>query len=170
MHSYAALFRKQDWSEAQREKFVALFVERKEQGQRLFEAARKQGTTVDSTFAQVVWEQTGSEFDAQLRAALGETAVAGLHEFEATKVVRNIAESLARDLFYSDAPLTAVQAEQFIDVIAAVARTPKGKIDLGAVEPDTLLVRASTVLSERQLEEFKQHELRRRQMATKPRQ
>ena len=169
-HSYAALFRKQAWSEAQQEKFVALFVERKEQGQQLFEAARKRGTAVDSTFAQVVWDQTGSEFDEQLRAALGEKAVAGLREFEATKTVRNIADSLARDLFYSESPLTAGQAEQFIDAIAAVARTPTGKIELGAVQPDTLFAQASTVLSHRQLAEFKRHELRRRQLTANSRQ
>ena len=167
-HSYAALFRRQGWSEVQREQFVALFVERKEQGQRLIEAAQKQGTIVDGTFAQVVWDQTGTEFDERLRATLGEKAVAGLREFEATKVVRNIADSLARDLFYSETPLSAAQVEQFIDAIAAVTRTPRGRIDLGAVEPEALFAQASTVLSEPQLEEFKQHELRRRQLAANP--
>jgi hypothetical protein len=162
------LFRKQGWSEQQREQFVALFVERKEQGQRLIEAAQKQGSTVDGTFAQVVWDQTGVEFDAQLRATLSENAVAGLREFEATKAVRNVADSLARDLFYSETPLSVAQAEQFIDAIAAVARTPRGKIDLGAVAPEALFVQARTVLSEPQLAAFKQHELRRRQLTAKP--
>jgi hypothetical protein len=166
--SYAALFRKQGWSEQQREQFVALFVERKEQGQRLIEAAQKQGSTVDGTFAQVVWDQTGVEFDAQLRATLSENAVAGLREFEATKAVRTIADSLARDLFYSETPLSVAQAEQFIDAIAAVARTPRGKIDLGVVAPEALFVQARTVLSEPQLAAFKQHELRRRQLTAKP--
>jgi hypothetical protein len=167
-HSYAALFRRQGWTEVQREQFVTLFVERKEQGQRLIEAAQKQGTPVDRTFAQVVWDQTGSEFDERLRAALGDTAVAGLREFETTKAVRNIADSLARDLFYSETPLSAAQAEQFIDAIAAVARTPKGTIDLGAVEPEALFAQASTALSEPQLAEFKQHESRRRKLAANP--
>jgi hypothetical protein len=121
------------------------------EGQRLIEAAQKQGTIVDGTFAQVVWDQTGTEFDERLRATLGENAVAGLREFEATKVVRNIADSLARDLFYSETPLSTAQAEQFIDAIAAVTRTPRGKIDLGAVEPEVLFAQASTVLSEPQL-------------------
>jgi hypothetical protein len=115
-----------------------------------------------------VWDQTGSEFDERLRAALGESAVAGLREFETTKAVRNIADSLARDLFYSETPLSATQAEQFIDAIAAVARTPKGAIDLGVVEREVLFAQASTVLSEPQLVAFKQHESRRRKLAANP--
>lgn len=168
-HSYAALFRRQGWSKVQREQFVALFVERKERGQRLIEAAQKQGTTVDGTFAQVVWDQSGIEFDERLLATLGENSVAALREFEATKAVRNIADSLARDLFYSETPLSAEQAEQFIDAIAAVARTSMGKIDLGAVEPAALFAQASTVPSESQLAAFKQHELQRRRLANSPR-
>jgi hypothetical protein len=76
----------------------------------------------------------------------------------------NSVRTLARDLFYSETPLSAAQAEQFIDAIAAVARTPRGMIDLGAVEPEALFAQASTVLSEPQLAAFKQHELRRRQL------
>lgn len=163
--SYAALFRKMGWTESQREQFATLFAERKEQGQRLIDAARKQGTTVDRVFAQVVWEQTGNDFDAQLRATLGDAAVAGLRKFEATKSIRNIADALARDLFYSASPLSAEKAEQFIDALAAATRTASGRIDLEAVPPETLFARAGEVLSEPQLAAFKQHELRRRQLA-----
>ena len=72
----------------------------------------------------MVWDQTEVEFDAQLRAALGENAVAGLREFEATKTVRNIADSLALICSTARPPLSAAEVEQFVDAITAVARTP----------------------------------------------
>lgn len=150
--SYAALFAKLGWSEAQRETFAALFAERKEQGQRLFEAAHRQGTATDATFAQVVWDQTGAEFEERLRDALGESAVAGLREFEATRNVRGLAEVLARELAATAAPLEAAQKEQLIDVLAAAARTPAGKVDLAAVPADRLVAQAGPVLSPPQAE------------------
>ena len=68
----------------------------------------------------------------------------------------------------SETPLSAVQAEQFIDAIAAVARTPRGTIDLSTVKPEALFAQGGTVLSEPQLAAFKQPELRRRQLAANP--
>lgn len=150
--SYAALFAKLGWTDAQRDLFVALFAERKEQGQRLFEAARREGVTVDATFAQVVWDQTGAEFEERLREAMGDGAVAGLREFEATKIVRNLTDVLARDLADTAAPLLASQVEPLIAVLAAAARTPSGKIDLAAVPAARLVAQAGPVLSPVQAE------------------
>lgn len=157
--SYAALMRKQGWSDAQRAHFVALFVDRKEKGQRLFEAASVNRTKEDRVY-QVVWEQTGVEFEENLRTAFGENAVVGLREFESTKVIRNLADSLARDLFYSATPLSAAEVEQFIDAVAGVARTAEGKIKLSAVNSEVMLATAATVLSEPQLKAFQQLQLR----------
>jgi hypothetical protein len=153
--AYAAFFRQLDFTPEKREQFKALLNERMERGLRLIETMAAQGNNPDKLAVQVIFDQTDSELQAELRAAFGDTVVDAYNYFEATRPVRFVADQLASALFYSDAPLTVAQADQLVKIMASNARDARGKVAMAALNLDAALAQAQGVLSAAQLEQFR---------------
>jgi RNA polymerase sigma factor (sigma-70 family) len=153
--AYAAFFRQLGFTPEQREQFKALLNERMERGQRLIETMAAQGKNPDKLAVQVIFDQTDSELQAELRAAFGDTVVDAYNHFEATRPVRAVTDQLASALFYTDAPLTVAQADQLVEIMAGNARDARGKVAMAALNLDAALAQAQGVLSAAQLEQFR---------------
>jgi len=153
--AYAAFFRQLGFTPEQREQFKALLNDRMERGQRLIETMVAQGNNPDKLAVQVIFDQTDSELQAELRAAFGDKVVDAYNYFEATRPVRFVADQLAGALFYSDAPLTVAQADQLVEIMAGNARDARGKVAMAALNLDAALAQAQGVLSAAQLEQFR---------------
>lgn len=165
---YAAWFRQLDWNSQQREQFKNFVADKKAAGDQLFREAFAAGAPESRELAQRVTEQVNRDFEARLRAMFGEGVVEALRDFENKKPLRNVADALAKKLFYSDAPLTPRQADQLVDLMAEVARTSQGKIDLEAMNGEAMLVQAQRVLAPSQvaaLQELEAQRLRERDLA-----
>ena len=136
-------------------------VERKEAGDRRFEAAIARGIQPDRELSRDISDQITTDANAKLRAAFGESMFESIQYFENTISMRNIADQLAKALYYSDTPLAPAQAEALIDVIAANARTPQGKYNLDAVNSEAMVAQARGVLSTPQLAKLRDLESQR---------
>ena len=168
--TFAAFFQLMGWSQAQQDVFKDLWADRKEAEQAKFAAARAAGRASSKELAREIFAESSQEFDARLRAALGEGVVEAKRDFEAKRPFRFIADEVAKQLFYSSVPLTSPQAERVIEVMAGLGRRPDGKFDLEQVDPAALLVQAQAFLAPAQLEALKTVEAeQRRQRALEAR-
>jgi RNA polymerase sigma factor (sigma-70 family) len=161
--TYAAFFRQLGWNDQQRDVFKAMIADRQELGRELVHRAMSGGGAGSRELARNVTEQTTLGFEGKLAAVFGDSVVAALRDFEAKKPLRNIADNLARKLFYSEAPLSAVQADQLVGAMANVARTPEGKIDFGALTSGGLIAQAQAVLRPNQMAALRELEAQRLQ-------
>ena len=64
-----------------------------------------------------------------LRAVLGGASYDELQQFERTRSMRDIATSLASELYYTDSPLTADQADQLTQIVDASRGSHKGPVN-----------------------------------------
>jgi RNA polymerase sigma factor (sigma-70 family) len=159
--TYAAFFRQQAWTGQQKETFKALMADRKELGRQLLQGALAGGTPPTREMALKVTDQTTRDFEVRMGAALGDGAVEALRDFETKKPLRNLADNLAKKLFYTDAPLSPAQADQLVAALAKSVQSAEGRIDLNAVGGESLIAPALAVLSPTQVDAFRELEAQR---------
>jgi hypothetical protein len=152
--AYAPFYRQLGWAPEQREKFVAIMVEWKEQGTELFGAAIEAGIKPNSDLVREIQDRTGPEREAKLREAFGEGTVQAFQRFEALAPLRTTTKELASALFQSGAPLAPIQADQLEGIMAANMPTPDGKIDVLAMNAETVFAQAKGVLTPEQMLPF----------------
>ena len=116
---YAALFAQLGLPAEQMAKLQELLAEKQLTRFDAMALARRQG--LGRGDAQDLAREADSEADAAIRALLGDAAFAQLQDFDRTYPQRATVNSLATQLGYAGAPLTAGQQEQLIGVLAAHA-------------------------------------------------
>lgn len=164
--TYGALYRQLDWTAAQKEQFRNMMLDRQASGERLFKtaiaAARAKEPALGRAEMYEVFEatnaQTHLEQQADVRRFISESAAQALKQYQATLPMRGIANQLATALFNSANPLTPVQADQVVDILAQYARGPVGKVEAIALNPDAAAahLEAEGVLNAPQLAELRQ--------------
>jgi len=163
--TYAALYRKLGLSPAQQEQFKALKLDNMESSSALFKAAAAKSPSHDrstmQTMAEVINDQGAVELQASMRGAFGDGTAQAIEHYQSTLPARNVANQLASALFYSENPLTVMQAEQLVEIVADAARAPQGKVDLSAMNSEGMLAQAQSVLSEAQFAALRQLEFQR---------
>jgi RNA polymerase sigma factor (sigma-70 family) len=122
---YGLLYRTLQLSPEAITQFEALVLERQQALYDTFAAARSQGVSIDDPILRQMRDPVQGEIDGKLQALLGTAGYQAYRTYaEAGRGnARTAAGSLAGSLYYTDAPLTAAQASQLVEIIAA--NTPK---------------------------------------------
>jgi RNA polymerase sigma factor (sigma-70 family) len=162
--TYQALFRQLRLTPEQIERFKTVKLDGEEKSGDLFRRRTAEAKAIDPSIdrsgLQKVFDQTNLDNRAEtlaiLRDTFGDTIAQEIQRYESALPVRPMANELATSLFYSDAPLTADQAERLIDIMAHHSRTGSGKVDVGAMNALAVLTDAEAVLSSAQMPAFRQ--------------
>lgn len=118
---FASLFKSLNLSPADLEKFKNLLVEKQTAVMDARSAARAQGLTGPENrdaLRQVI-TNAQSEVDNTIRSTLGEAAFAQYQTYEQTLPERNLVTQLQQRLSYSSSPLSDVQSNQVVALLAA---------------------------------------------------
>lgn len=118
---YAALFRNLNLAPDQAAKLTALLAERGTTVQDVMSAAREQGIDPrenPAAFRKLVADAQ-NQINDSIKAAIGDQGFAQLTNYEQTMPQRALVNDLQQRLSYTNTPLTATQAEQLVQILAA---------------------------------------------------
>jgi RNA polymerase sigma factor (sigma-70 family) len=154
--SFGPLYRKLRFSPQQISEFEAAMAEYREASWDVLAAGRTQGLAYgDPLLAKLntpAWKDAG----AKLAAILGETGGNEYKAYTKTANARPSVDALAAALYYTEAPLTAEQADQLTQLVAVhtgkVAVAANGNANYAPVDWDKISQQAGTFLSSTQLE------------------
>jgi hypothetical protein len=120
---YAALFKNLNLPAEQVERLKTLLADRSTTMQDVMAAAHEQGINPrenPDAFRQVVADAQ-NQINNGIKAVIGEQGFAQLSTYEQTLPQRNLVNELQQRLSYTSTPLTAGQAEQMVQILAANA-------------------------------------------------
>lgn len=125
--SYADLFRRLNLTPAQLEQFKSLLVEKRAALADVMAAARSQGMMGRENRDEIraLVQETQAEIDDGIRGVLGESGYQQYQQYERTQPQRAVTSQLEQRLSYTAAPLSAQQADQLVQILAANA--PQGR-------------------------------------------
>lgn len=118
---YAALFKNLNLAPEQADKLKTLLAERATTMQDVMAAARDQGVNPrenPDTFRQLI-ANAQDQINNTIKSVIGDQGFAQLTNYEQTLPQRNLVNELQQRLSYTDTPLTAAQAEQMVQILAA---------------------------------------------------
>jgi hypothetical protein len=115
---YAALVKTLNLSPEQRAKFETALLDYQATQMDVMTAAREQGVRDPETIRKLMGDAR-NDFNNTLTALLGEGGFAQFQTYEQTLPQRNVVNQLQRRLSYTDTPLSASQAEQLVQILAA---------------------------------------------------
>ncbi len=127
---YRALYRRLGFTAEQSARFHALALDNLRLHEELLKTASEQDPQLTPSMQRLIDDRAKAELLARVRETFGEAALQALVHYEATFPLRGCLEELAKNLFYTDAPLTAGQAEPLIDAAAQSLRNSQGEINL----------------------------------------
>jgi len=153
---FSDFFRENAMSEEQRQLFLTLYADRMEVGEKLLQTIANRGEKIDPMTVQVVADQTEEEMLAKMRANFGDDTVKAFQRYQEERPIRIVVDSAASALSRADAPLTSDQIAQLTSIIVASSRDTTGKVDLKALNFDTIMINMPPSLSQKQLEIIKE--------------
>ncbi|MBI5767049.1 MAG: hypothetical protein HZA93_04590 [Verrucomicrobia bacterium] len=115
---YAALFKSLNLSPEQRAKFESAIMDFQATQMDVLTAAREQGVRDPETIRKLMGDAR-NEFSSTLQSLLGESGFAQFQTYEQTLPQRNLVNQLQQRLSYTDTPLTPIQAEQLVQILAS---------------------------------------------------
>ncbi len=118
----------------------------------VFKEGLAQGLAKSDPIVQDLIKQVNQRQEDNLRALLGAEGVQQLQTYERTLPLRNVANTLADSVYFTDTPLTPKQADQLTQVVVESMSMPPGSNTLGAINWEKVLAKAPTVLTPVQLE------------------
>jgi hypothetical protein len=126
---YGAFYRLAGLSPAQIEKFERALADRAQASIDFAAVAVAQGLKKsDSVVLELLREAEEAKARA-LREVLGDTAYAELQNYERTSALRGVARDLAGELYFTEAPLSARQADQLTEIVDASRGEQRGQVD-----------------------------------------
>ena len=144
---YAALFRNLNLPPEQAAKLTALLAERGTTVQDVMSAAREQGIDPrenPAAFRKLVADAQ-NQINDSIKATIGEQGFAQLTNYEQTMPQRALVNDLQQRLSYTSTPLTATQAEQLVQILAANApqrpAASSGNVMVGGPQEATFVFR-----------------------------
>jgi hypothetical protein len=153
-HLYGKFFALAGFSPEQQEKFVGNRLDLKDEVSRLFKASAKNAAGRDRDGHQltldVIREQVRAEYDEKLLAEWGSDTFEAFKRFDAERVLRNMTGQLEQVLARSIEPLSNLQNERLVSLLALSAAS-SGRIDFGAVDLERAITAAREFMTERQL-------------------
>lgn len=149
--TYQALYRQLNLSADQVAAFKTLATENAQRHAEIDQLAAARGLKVSDPSLVSLYGQADADFDAGLSGIVGTSGHLALKHFAETYWIRSATDTLAGALFYSDAPLTANQANQLVEIVWDNMRTPTGEHHPAAANFDAMAIQAQGILSETQL-------------------
>lgn len=118
---YGALFRSLNLPPEQLDKLETLLLERQNTTQDVLAAAREQGLDprTDRENIRKLITDAQSSIDANIKSVIGDNGFAQLTNYEQTMPQRNLVNALQQRLSYASNPLSASQADQLVQILAA---------------------------------------------------
>ncbi len=135
---YNDLFKKLNLPPERIEKLKALLEERSNTMQDMIAAARDQGINLRTNpEGRKLVTDTQNQLNESIKATIGDDGFAKLSSYERTTPQRTVVGDLEQRLSYTSAPLTPIQAEQLVQILAAnpVPRTAVPAPASGASSP-----------------------------------
>lgn len=138
---YAALFNRLNLTPEQSDKLKTLLAERGNVRRDVEEAARAQGINPreNPEAFRKLFTDAQNDINASIKSAIGEQGFAQLQNYEQTMPQRNLVENLQQRLTHSNAPLTSLQAEQLVQILAANAPQRTSTTTAGAPPADATI-------------------------------
>lgn len=96
-------------------------------------AALVQGVSKNDGVVSTLMERAVEERNRALREVLGEEGLAAWKDFDRFRKMRTLAEDMAKELYYTDTPLTWQQADALTQIVRTASRQGGGKVDMGFV-------------------------------------
>jgi RNA polymerase sigma factor (sigma-70 family) len=149
--TYQALYRQLHLNEDQIAAFKALATENAKRHTEIDQLAVAQGLKVSDPSMAPLYRQADADFDGKVATSLGSDGQRTFQHFADTMWIRSATDTLARALFYSEAPLTANQADQLVNVVWDNMRSPTGGHNTDSANFDAMAIQAQPILSAPQL-------------------
>jgi RNA polymerase sigma factor (sigma-70 family) len=118
----------------------------------IFREGLAQGLAKADPIVQELIKQANKRQDDSLRAVLGDDGVQQLQTYEHTLPLRNVAGTLAKNIYFTDTPLTPKQSDQLTQIVTESMSNPPGSATLGAINWGKVLAKAPALLAPAQLE------------------
>ena len=153
---YGPLYHQLGFSPEQISEFEAALVEQKEAIGDVFNATRSQGLAYNDPVLAKLIAPAQQDAEEKLKTVLGEAGEIEFKAYKKTFNARPSVDALAAALYYTEAPLTAQQADQLVQLVAA--NTGKGSVtatgdtNYAPIDWDKVTMQARTILSSTQLE------------------
>jgi len=154
--SFGPLYRRLGFSPEQISEFEAALVEQKEAIGDVFNATRSQGLAYNDPVLAKLIAPAQQDAEEKLKTVLGEAGEIEFKAYKKTFNARPSVDALAAALYYTEAPLTAGQADQMVQLVAAnigkgsVAAT--GATNYAPIDWDKVTMQARTFLTTTQFE------------------
>lgn len=136
---YAALFKNLNLAPEQADKLKTILADRQTTLQDVMSAAREQGIDprTDRNAVQKLMEVARNDIASSIKSVIGESGFTQLENYEKTLPQRNIVNQLQQRLSYTDTPLTSIQADQLVQILATntPAPTPRRPADTAGAAP-----------------------------------
>lgn len=123
---YAALFRNLNLTPEQSAKLTSLLADRAVTLQDVMTAAREQGISPrenPQAFQKLIAD-VQNDLNNSIKTVIGEQGLTQLTNYEQTLPQRNLVNDLQQRLSYTNTPLTAMQAEQLVQILATNGPQP----------------------------------------------
>jgi RNA polymerase sigma factor (sigma-70 family) len=154
--TYSPFYQKLGLTPEERNRFDELVLDNTERGSALFKKAAAQSPARDreslQTIAEVINDQNHASLGTLVSDAFGDKIGGEFKRFQETMALRPVTNQLASGLFYTETPLSTVQAEQLVEIMAQHARTADGKVNPAEMDKSAVLAAARAVLSAPQIE------------------
>jgi len=153
--TYGPLYRKLGLSPQQIANFEAAMDEQEQTSMDAFLAARSEKVSYEDPGLSQLKASVAKPADDKLRTTLGDAGFEQYNAYKKTMESRSAVDSLATALYYTETPLTAGQADQLTQLVAA--NTGKRSVDavgmttLGEIDWDKVSTQAQGILSSSQL-------------------
>jgi RNA polymerase sigma factor (sigma-70 family) len=148
---YRSLYRQLSFSADQSAQFMALARENAARHDEIDRLAAQQGVKVNDPAMQPLYAQADAEFHTKVAGAFGTASQQTVQHFMETLPVRPFAEQVARDLFNTQAPLTAPQVDRLVEIFSSNLRNAQGQLDATAMNADAIIAQSQTILTEAQM-------------------
>ncbi len=125
---YAALFKNLNLPADKLDQFKTLLLEKQTSVQDVFAAAEQQGLDPRTSRDQMrqLIANAQNEIDGSIKSLLGADGYAQYEQFQQTQPQRTLVNQLQQSLSYTAAPLSAAQADQLVQILAANAPAGRG--------------------------------------------
>lgn len=126
---YAALFKSLNLTPEQAERLKTILADRQTTMQDVMSAAREQGLDPrnDRDAYQKLMEVARNDINNSIKSVIGESGFAQFENYEQTLPQRNVVNQLKQRLADTDTPLTAAQADQLVQILAANTPPPTAR-------------------------------------------
>lgn len=131
--TYGPFYRSAGLSPEQIERFERVMAEYAQATIDVPVSAMVQGVPKNDNAVGTLMNRAVDERNRELREVLGESGFIAWSDFDRFRKMRTLAEDMAKELYYTETPLTWQQADALTQIVRTASRQGEGKVDMGFV-------------------------------------